>query len=367
LQDAIQGDLSEIQIGMLAEQNGSSEEARNFGATLVSDHTANLTQAEALAQSMGVTVPTQPNAEQQANYQQLSGLSGTEFDAQFAQSMVVDHVNEIAQYAYEGLQNDAVGDFARQSLPALDEHLDLAESLSASTASSSSTSSSDSNDTNGSSSGSTGSNTTSTESTGSTGSGSTMSTSTNGTSTTSGSDTASTDASGSNTSSGTTASSGAGTNTASGADTSSIGTTGSNGSGTATCANSANNGSSTTATSTADSTDTNGSNSTTGTSTASHSLHISSDDVCGSLAQIKFLASQCSSGDGAFLEKLCSMEIQAQLSAMGPCGASQSTASQPGVGAADQSQTTSMGAGMSTLDSMHQNPATMPMTQVQHG
>ncbi|WP_407159420.1 DUF4142 domain-containing protein [Bradyrhizobium sp. STM 3557] len=132
VQDAIQGDLAEIQIGQLAEQNGSSAATKQFGQTLVTDHTANLQQAEALAQSLGIAAPSQPNAEQRAMLQQLSGLSGSQFDVQFARDMVVDHVKEIVQFAFEAWKADPVGDFARQSLPVLERHLQSAESLAAS-------------------------------------------------------------------------------------------------------------------------------------------------------------------------------------------------------------------------------------------
>jgi putative membrane protein len=132
MKEAIQGDLAEIQMGKLAQEKGASEQVKQFGQRLESDHRAHLEKATPLAQSLGVTPPTEPNAHQKTTYDKLSSLSGPQFDRQFAKNMVKDHRKDIKAFQREGRKAGPAADFAKQTLPTLEEHLKLAKSLSGS-------------------------------------------------------------------------------------------------------------------------------------------------------------------------------------------------------------------------------------------
>ncbi len=129
VRDAIEGDLAEIQIGKLAQQKGTTDQVKQFGQKLTSDHTANLDKAKSLAQSMGMSVPDQPNSEQKAMYDKLNKLSGQQFDQQFAQAMVEDHQKDVMKFQQESQESGPVADFAKQTLPTLQQHLQIAQSL----------------------------------------------------------------------------------------------------------------------------------------------------------------------------------------------------------------------------------------------
>ena len=60
LTDAIQGNLVEISLGQLAQKNAGSDGVRSFGQMLVQDHSAANEKATSLAQTQGVTPPTEP-------------------------------------------------------------------------------------------------------------------------------------------------------------------------------------------------------------------------------------------------------------------------------------------------------------------
>ena len=63
-------------------------------------------------------------------YDKMSKLSGTEFDRTFAREMVADHKKDVAEFKRESQKkNDPVADFAKQTLPTLQKHLDDAEKL----------------------------------------------------------------------------------------------------------------------------------------------------------------------------------------------------------------------------------------------
>jgi putative membrane protein len=129
LKEAIEGDLSEVKMGELAQQKGQSQDVKQFGQMLQQDHGQHLQQAQQQAQQMGVTPPTQPNTKQKATYDHLSKLSGAQFDKAFAKDTVKDHKEDIAKYQKEAKGKGPLAGFAQQTLPVLQKHLQTAQSL----------------------------------------------------------------------------------------------------------------------------------------------------------------------------------------------------------------------------------------------
>ena len=125
----IQGDISEVKIGQLAQQKGESAETRQFGEMLERDHGAHLEKLKALAQQLGVTPPTEPTAKQKGVYDKLENASASNFDKQFAQAMIADHKEDIAKYQKQAKGSGPTAELARQTVPALQSHLQHAEAL----------------------------------------------------------------------------------------------------------------------------------------------------------------------------------------------------------------------------------------------
>ena len=130
---AVQGNLAEMQMGQLAQQNGQSQEVKAFGQTLQQDHSAaNQTNQKAttVAQQLGVPAPTEPNKKQKADYAKMSRTTGAGFDKAFAQHMVMDHKKDIAEYKKAaGMKSDPAAAYASETLPTLQTHLETAQSL----------------------------------------------------------------------------------------------------------------------------------------------------------------------------------------------------------------------------------------------
>jgi putative membrane protein len=59
-------------------------------------------------------------------------LSGKEFDQTFAKRMLKDHKQDIKEFRRESRRSGPAADFAKRTLPTLEEHLRLARSLSGS-------------------------------------------------------------------------------------------------------------------------------------------------------------------------------------------------------------------------------------------
>lgn len=127
--EAIQGDLSEVKMGQLAQEKGQGDNVKQFGKMLEQDHSEHLQKAQQIADKDGLKAPAEPNAMQQRTYQKLSSLSGRKFDTAFARDMVSDHEKDISKYKKEANSKSDLADFAKQTLPVLQKHLQAAQDL----------------------------------------------------------------------------------------------------------------------------------------------------------------------------------------------------------------------------------------------
>jgi len=130
IKTAIGINLGEIQMGQLAQKNGSTAGVREFGAMLVRDHTASNQDAVALAKKHNVTAPNAPSDEDQKMYQDLTGKREAEFNKTFAQDMVDGHQKAVKLFTDES--SSASGDiksFADKTIPKLKQHLATAQKL----------------------------------------------------------------------------------------------------------------------------------------------------------------------------------------------------------------------------------------------
>src|SRR3954453_13726489 len=80
LKKAIEGNLAEIEMGKLAQQNGQSDNVKKLGQMLTDDHTAANQRAMDAARSLRVAPPDSPNAKQRSDYDMMSKMSGARFD-----------------------------------------------------------------------------------------------------------------------------------------------------------------------------------------------------------------------------------------------------------------------------------------------
>jgi len=133
IEEAIEGNMAEVQMGQLAQKQGMSAGVKSFGQMLEKDHGEALLKARTAANSVGAKVPSAPNATQKADYDRLAKLSGAAFDTEFAKHMVMDHQQDIKEYQSEANKNDAAAKYAKEALPTLQKHLQTAQSLTNST------------------------------------------------------------------------------------------------------------------------------------------------------------------------------------------------------------------------------------------
>jgi putative membrane protein len=133
VREAAQGGMMEVQLGQLAQQNGASAEVKDFGRRMVQDHTQANTRLKTLATDKGLKLPTEMSQEQKQHMQQLSRLSGAEFDRMYMDHMVKDHKKDVSEFEKESKNGGdlAVRAFATETLPTLRQHLELAQQIDA--------------------------------------------------------------------------------------------------------------------------------------------------------------------------------------------------------------------------------------------
>jgi len=130
IKEAVQGNLTEVQLGELAVQRAETEPVRKFAETVRTDHQAGLQRATNLAKSLKVEPPTEPATEARGIYEGLAQLSGSEFDAAFVSHMITLHEAAIAKYSRNASSNnDAVAVMVAETLPKLKAHLATAQAL----------------------------------------------------------------------------------------------------------------------------------------------------------------------------------------------------------------------------------------------
>jgi putative membrane protein len=128
--DAIKGDNSEVMLGKIAEQRGTSKAVKSFGRTLVKDHGKAKREASVVARKLGVDVPNEVSDEAAQEQKKLEGLSGSAFDKEFANYMVSDHQKDVSEFEEQAKAGPGdVSKLAKKTLPTLRKHLKAARSL----------------------------------------------------------------------------------------------------------------------------------------------------------------------------------------------------------------------------------------------
>ena len=122
---AAQGNMAEVKLGQLAEEKAQSEEVKKFARRMVEDHTKANDKLKEVAMKENITLPTDLDPKDEAEYERLSKLSGPEFDKAYAKLMLKDHEHDIAEFRRESTsgRKPEVKQFAAETLPVLESHL----------------------------------------------------------------------------------------------------------------------------------------------------------------------------------------------------------------------------------------------------
>ncbi len=128
---AAQGGMTEVQLGKLAQEKGSSADVKQFGSHMDMDHSKANAELKTVATKEGVTIPTTLDAKHQAMVDRMSKLSGAAFDRAYVHAMVKDHEKTAAEFrkASTSAQDPDVKNFAASTLPTIENHLSDIKSI----------------------------------------------------------------------------------------------------------------------------------------------------------------------------------------------------------------------------------------------
>lgn len=132
---AAMGNLGEVEAGHLALTKSSNPRVQAFARQMTEDHSATREKLDRLARDRRLPAPTTPQPDQQAARQRLESLSGRAFDAAYLETQLVDHQKTVQLLEWEigSGQDAAVQQLAKDTLPAVLEHLRQVQTLMAET------------------------------------------------------------------------------------------------------------------------------------------------------------------------------------------------------------------------------------------
>jgi putative membrane protein len=125
------GNTMEIQLGTLAAKQAASPQVKQIAKKLVTDHTKNRAQLQALAQKLNLDLtPSQGGdisaADSTALPASLQGVTGADFDKAFISHQIEDHqsnIEKIRGQMIPAAQDQQVKSFLQQTVKDMEGHL----------------------------------------------------------------------------------------------------------------------------------------------------------------------------------------------------------------------------------------------------
>ncbi len=130
IKKAAQDDMAEIQVAQLALQKSNNPQVKQLAQKLIDDHQQNQSKIKDLAQKENVQIPDKVDQKHQAKLDHLKKLDGDQFDRAFLQMQVKDHERDVREFKDKAAnaQDPDVKQYASQTAPVLEQHLDMARS-----------------------------------------------------------------------------------------------------------------------------------------------------------------------------------------------------------------------------------------------
>jgi putative membrane protein len=133
IEDAAKGGMAEVELAKIAQERASSPEVKQFAQKMEHDHSQANQKLRELAQEKGVTMPSGPKLSQNHEASKLMKLQGREFDREYMDYMVKEHKKDVKEFKKqaEKAKDSDVKNFAQETAPKLEHHLQMAENTDA--------------------------------------------------------------------------------------------------------------------------------------------------------------------------------------------------------------------------------------------
>jgi len=129
---ALEGGAAEVQLGQLAEQKSQSNDVKQYGQKMASEHQQMVDKwFKPVAKQIGASEPKGPSKKDKKLIEKLQGLSGQQFDTEYIQTMVKDHKEDLKDFQSEAqnAQDPTVKQVAQQGADIISKHLQLIEQI----------------------------------------------------------------------------------------------------------------------------------------------------------------------------------------------------------------------------------------------
>jgi putative membrane protein len=130
---ATTGGLAEVAAGKIAEQKAQKDNVKDFARQMIADHGKANDQLMAIVGQEKLKAPTAPDKRHAAAADRLKKMSGAEFDRSYMQGQIEDHEKTVQLFQKEAKsgQDAKLKAFAAETLPTLQHHLQMAQSIGA--------------------------------------------------------------------------------------------------------------------------------------------------------------------------------------------------------------------------------------------
>jgi putative membrane protein len=130
VEEATLDSLAEIELGRIALTKSSDPEIRHFAQRMVTDHSKAREEIASLARAKGLDIPADLDAEHRTIIANIAREEDAAFDRAYCEHMVMKHTKAMALFESATKASDAdLAAFAKQKLPTLEQHKELATKL----------------------------------------------------------------------------------------------------------------------------------------------------------------------------------------------------------------------------------------------
>lgn len=125
---AIKDNRGEVELGQFAQQRATNPQVKQLAQRIAQDHQQALQQLNQIAQQSNVQITQEKSKEASELREELSDLSGQEFDKKFVKETLDHHKKEVSEFEEKAneVTSPALKQFITSTLPTLREHLQLA-------------------------------------------------------------------------------------------------------------------------------------------------------------------------------------------------------------------------------------------------
>lgn len=132
VRDAAINGLTEVELGKLAADKGSTDAVKESGRKLVDEHTKTNEELKKLALAQSLNVPESLDKKRQAQVDKMAKLNGPNFDRAYIKEQLKQQERDVRDFKDEAQNgNDpVVRNFASKALPSLQQHVAALKDLS---------------------------------------------------------------------------------------------------------------------------------------------------------------------------------------------------------------------------------------------